>query len=68
MAAGQVGDGVLDTRTEGPGATVVSSSRDEIALTGLTPEHAMAMFRLLGGGVLGDLATVPATQFAVLPS
>ena len=33
----------------------------------VTPEHAVAMFRLLGGGVLGDLAPMPATQFAVLP-
>jgi pimeloyl-ACP methyl ester carboxylesterase len=33
----------------------------------VTPEHAVAMFRLLGGGVLGDLAAMPATQFAVLP-
>ena len=33
----------------------------------VTPEHAVAMFRLLGGGVRGDLAPMPATQFAVLP-
>lgn len=33
----------------------------------VTPEHAVAMFRLLGGGVLGDLAPLPASQFAVLP-
>ena len=33
----------------------------------VTPEHAVAMFRLLGGGVLGDLAPMPPTQFAVLP-
>jgi pimeloyl-ACP methyl ester carboxylesterase len=33
----------------------------------VTPEHAVAMFRLLGGGVLGDLAPMPATRFAVLP-
>jgi pimeloyl-ACP methyl ester carboxylesterase len=33
----------------------------------VTPEHAVAMFRLLGGGVLGDLAPMPASQFAVLP-
>jgi pimeloyl-ACP methyl ester carboxylesterase len=31
------------------------------------PEHAVAMFRLLGGGVLGDLAPMPPAQFAVLP-
>jgi pimeloyl-ACP methyl ester carboxylesterase len=33
----------------------------------VTPEHAAAMFRLLGGGVPGDLAPMPATQLAVLP-
>jgi pimeloyl-ACP methyl ester carboxylesterase len=33
----------------------------------VTPEHAVAMFRLLGGGVLGDLAPLPRTQLAVLP-
>lgn len=33
----------------------------------VTPEHAVAMFRLLGGGVLGDLAPMPPSRFAVLP-
>jgi pimeloyl-ACP methyl ester carboxylesterase len=33
----------------------------------VTPEHAVAMFRLLGGGVLGDLAPMPLTRLAVLP-
>jgi pimeloyl-ACP methyl ester carboxylesterase len=31
------------------------------------PEHTMKMFRLLGGGVIGDLAELPASQLAVLP-
>jgi pimeloyl-ACP methyl ester carboxylesterase len=31
------------------------------------PEHTMEMFRLLGGGVIGDLAGLPASQLAVLP-
>jgi pimeloyl-ACP methyl ester carboxylesterase len=31
------------------------------------PEHAVEMFRLLGGGVFGDLAGLPASQLAVLP-
>jgi pimeloyl-ACP methyl ester carboxylesterase len=31
------------------------------------PEHTMQMFRLLGGGVIGDLAGLPAAQLAVLP-
>ena len=33
----------------------------------VTPEHAVAMFRLPGGGVPGDLAPMPPTRFAVLP-
>ncbi|MDX6333859.1 MAG: hypothetical protein QOG05_1199 [Streptosporangiaceae bacterium] len=33
----------------------------------VTPEHAVAMFRLLGGGVLGDLAPMPPSRLAVLP-
>jgi pimeloyl-ACP methyl ester carboxylesterase len=31
------------------------------------PEHTMKMFRLLGGGVIGDSAGLPASQLAVLP-
>lgn len=31
------------------------------------PEHAAALFRLLGGGVDGDLAGLPAARFGVLP-
>jgi pimeloyl-ACP methyl ester carboxylesterase len=31
------------------------------------PEHAIELFRLLGGGVAGDLAGLPASQLAVLP-
>jgi pimeloyl-ACP methyl ester carboxylesterase len=31
------------------------------------PEHTMTMFRLLGGGVIGDIAGLPASQLAVLP-
>lgn len=30
-------------------------------------EHAVEMFRLLGGGVFGDLAGLPASQLAILP-
>ena len=30
-------------------------------------EHAVELFRLLGGGVMGDLAGLPASQLAVLP-
>jgi pimeloyl-ACP methyl ester carboxylesterase len=31
------------------------------------PEHTVQMFRLLGGGVPGDLAGLPTSQLAVLP-
>jgi pimeloyl-ACP methyl ester carboxylesterase len=31
------------------------------------PEHTVEMFRLLGGGVIGDIAGLPASQLAVLP-
>ena len=31
------------------------------------PEHAVALFRLLGGGVMGDLAGLPTSQLAILP-
>ena len=31
------------------------------------PEHTVEMFRLLGGGAVGDLAAMPASQLAVLP-
>jgi pimeloyl-ACP methyl ester carboxylesterase len=33
----------------------------------VVPEHSVAMFRLLGGGVLGDAEPMPATQLAILP-
>jgi pimeloyl-ACP methyl ester carboxylesterase len=31
------------------------------------PEHTMEMFRLFGGGVVGDIVGLPASQLAVLP-
>jgi pimeloyl-ACP methyl ester carboxylesterase len=33
----------------------------------IRPEHAAELFRLLGGGVMGDLAGLPKSQLAVLP-
>jgi pimeloyl-ACP methyl ester carboxylesterase len=33
----------------------------------VTPEHAVEMFRLVGGGVVGDTAGLPASQLAILP-
>ena len=32
------------------------------------PEHAVEMFRLLGGGVIGDLAGLPNSQLTILPA
>ena len=34
---------------------------------GVRPEHAVEMFRLLGGGVPGDLTGLPTSQLAILP-
>ena len=31
------------------------------------PEHAIELFRLLGGGVPGDLTGLPTSQLAILP-
>jgi pimeloyl-ACP methyl ester carboxylesterase len=33
----------------------------------IRPEHAVEMFRLLGGGVAGDVAGLPNSQLAILP-
>ena len=33
----------------------------------IRPEHAVEMFRLLGGGVAGDVSGLPRSQLAVLP-
>ena len=48
-------------RIEAPTLIVIGDS-DAIRL-----EHAVEMFRLLGGGVMGDLAGLPKSQLAVLP-
>jgi pimeloyl-ACP methyl ester carboxylesterase len=33
----------------------------------ITPEHSVEFFRLLGGGVFGDLAGMPDSQLAIIP-
>ena len=33
----------------------------------VTPEHMVALYRLLGGGGMGDLTGLPASQLAILP-
>ena len=55
--AGCVNVGELDLYVErhGDGAPLVR------------PEHAVDMFRLLGGGVVGDLGVMPRSQLSVLP-
>lgn len=35
---------------------------------GTRPEHAVDMFRLLGGGVFGDMAPMPNARLAILPA
>ena len=34
----------------------------------VTLDHAVAMFKLLGGGVMGDIQGLPASQLAILPA
>ena len=34
----------------------------------VTPEHAVELFRLMGGGVMGDMAGLPKVRLAVLPA
>lgn len=47
---------------KGPALIIIGDS-DHVRL-----EHAVHMFRLLGGGVPGDLTGLPASQLAVLPA
>jgi pimeloyl-ACP methyl ester carboxylesterase len=44
-------------------ATLVIAGDSDI----VTPEHAVELFRLRGGGVEGDTAGVPASELAILP-
>jgi pimeloyl-ACP methyl ester carboxylesterase len=46
---------------EAPALVIVADS--DVVL----PEHAVELFRLLGGGVAGDLAGLPPSQLAVIP-
>lgn len=51
--------------------TVQSTEAPTLIIIGdsdiVRPEHAVEMFRLLGGGVAGDIAGMPRSQLAVLP-
>jgi pimeloyl-ACP methyl ester carboxylesterase len=51
-----------DIRTISAPTLVVIGDSDAVR-----PEHAVELFRLLGGGVMGDLTEMPKSQLAVLP-
>ncbi|MDQ5825357.1 MAG: alpha/beta fold hydrolase [Chloroflexota bacterium] len=54
-----------------PAETVAAIKAPTLIVIGdsdlVRPEHAVEMFRLLGGGVFGDLAGLPQSQLAILP-
>lgn len=59
------------TIDEWPGETIAALQPPVLLVIGdsdiVRPEHTMEMFRLLGGGVAGDLVGLPRSQLAVLP-
>jgi len=62
----------LDRTTVGwPSETIASLKPPALLMIGdsdiVRPEHVVEMFRLLGGGVAGDLVGLPWSQLAVLP-
>lgn len=62
----------LDRATNGwPSDVIASLKPPALLLIGdsdiVRPEHVMEMFRLLGGGVPGDLVGLPRSQLAILP-
>lgn len=62
----------LDRRWQGlPAETVRSLAAPALLIIGdadiVRPEHTVEFFRLLGGGVPGDLVGLPPSQLAVLP-
>lgn len=62
----------LDRKFEGwPAEAIQSIKSPTLVIIGdsdiVRPEHAVEMFRLLGGGVPGDVAGLPNSQLAVLP-
>ena len=54
-----------------PAETIAAIAAPTLLIIGdsdiVRPEHAVELFRLLGGGVAGDLAGLPYSQLAVLP-
>ncbi|HEX6796736.1 MAG TPA: alpha/beta hydrolase [Ktedonobacterales bacterium] len=62
----------LDRTTDGwPPEAIRSLQPPALLIIGdsdiVRPEHVVEMFRLLGGGVIGDLVGLPRSQLAVLP-
>jgi pimeloyl-ACP methyl ester carboxylesterase len=56
---------------DGSGEALASLKAPALLIIGdsdiVRPEHTVAMFRLLGGGVPGDLVGLPRSQLAILP-
>ncbi|MBC9928901.1 alpha/beta hydrolase [Chitinophaga qingshengii] len=62
----------LDTNPQDWPASDISGIRSQTLLIfgdadAITPEHAVEMFRLLGGGKMGDMAPLPNKRLAILP-
>ncbi len=62
----------MDTATPGPTDDEVRAIAAPVLILngdadGIRLEHAVAMFRLLGGGIFGDYAGVPPSRLAILP-
>jgi pimeloyl-ACP methyl ester carboxylesterase len=57
--------------TEWPAETIRNLGKSTLLVIGdsdiVRPEHAVEFFRLLGGGVVGDLAGLPDSRLAILP-
>mgnify|MGYP005850862069 CR=1 FL=1 len=56
-----------------PAETIAAIKAPTLFIVGdsdiVRPEHAVEMFRLFGGGIMGDTpAGLPASQLAILPS
>jgi len=56
---------------EWPAETISAIGKPVMLVIGdsdiIRPEHAVEMFRLLGGGVAGDVAGLPRSRLAVMP-
>ena len=54
-----------------PAETIAAIQAPTLLIVGdsdiIRPEHAVELFRLLGGGVAGDIAGLPKSRLAILP-